>query len=126
MPTRRLASTAFLKAACLRSEDWDGAGRWAQVAMIQFRDPGCNVCGANSWKVLYTPMTLPPCFSSQRFSQRGLLYGLTLLFLLVVVVGCSRIGTPQGWSAGSVAGENLFIGTMEGEVLAQGGHHHQH
>ena len=102
----------------MRSEDWDGAGRWAQVAMIQFRDPGCSVCGANSWKVLYTPMTLPPCFSSRRFSQRGLLYGLTLLFLLVVVVGCSRIGTPQGWSAGSVAGENLFIGTMEGEVLA--------
>ena len=43
---------AFPKAVCLRSEDWDGAGRWAQVAMIQFRDPERNVCGVNSWKVL--------------------------------------------------------------------------
>ena len=41
-----------------------------------------------------------------------------LLALCLALAGCSRIGTPQGWSAGSVSGDNLFIGTMEGELLA--------
>ena len=40
------------------------------------------------------------------------------LVFCVILVGCSRISTPKGWSAGNVSGENLFIGTMEGDVLA--------
>ena len=32
--------------------------------------------------------------------------------------GCSRIGTPQGWSTGTVADDVLYIGTMEGKLLA--------
>ena len=39
---------------------------------------------------------------------------------LVVLSGCdtARIGGPEGWSAGAVDDDILFIGTMEGEVLA--------
>ena len=37
---------------------------------------------------------------------------------VALLVGCSRVSNPQGWSAGTVAGETLYIGTMEGEVLA--------
>ena len=43
---------------------------------------------------------------------------LFTICLSVVLLGCSRLGTPQGWSAGNVSGDNLFIGTMEGEILA--------
>ena len=40
---------------------------------------------------------------------------LVAAFLLV---GCSRIGNPQGWSSGTVADDTLYIGTVEGDVLA--------
>ena len=43
---------------------------------------------------------------------------LVAVCLCIALLGCSRLGTPQGWSAGSVSGDNLFIGTMEGELLA--------
>ena len=43
---------------------------------------------------------------------------LVALVLGVLLVGCSRIATPRGWSSGEVMGETLFIGTMEGDVLA--------
>ena len=32
--------------------------------------------------------------------------------------GCNTVRTPEGWSAGSVSGDNLFIGTQQGEILA--------
>ncbi len=32
--------------------------------------------------------------------------------------GCERFSNPQGWSSGTVSGDDLYIGTMEGEVLA--------
>ena len=39
---------------------------------------------------------------------------------LAVLSGCdtARIGGPEGWSAGAVDDDILYIGTMEGEVLA--------
>lgn len=41
-----------------------------------------------------------------------------MLFLLLTPVACSRINNPEGWSAGAVAGESLYIGTREGQVRA--------
>ncbi len=38
--------------------------------------------------------------------------------LALVAMGCNAVRTPQGWSAGEVAGDSLFIGTMDGELLA--------
>ena len=63
-------------------------------------------------------MTLDHYFSSRLTLTRPLACGLILVFICILLIGCSRIGTPQGWSSGSVSGDNLFIGTMEGEVLA--------
>ena len=40
--------------------------------------------------------------------------------LLVVgsAVGCTRLGTPEGWSGGQISGDVLYIGTMEGDLRA--------
>ena len=46
---------------------------------------------------------------------------LLLVAQLLVVVGlvaCARAGTPEGWSGGVVAGDTLYVGTMDGEVRA--------
>ncbi len=40
------------------------------------------------------------------------------LAVLLVLLGCSAVRRPQGWSAGTVSDDTLYIGTMEGEVLA--------
>ena len=32
--------------------------------------------------------------------------------------GCNTVRTPEGWSTGAVSGDNLFIGTQQGEILA--------
>lgn len=41
-----------------------------------------------------------------------------LLLIAAGAVGCSRVGAPEGWSAGVVSGDTLFIGTMDGELRA--------
>ncbi len=55
------------------------------------------------------------------------LSGKVRLLLAIVAVallagcaqsGCTRVGTPQGWSAGAVDDGVLYIGTMQGEILA--------
>ena len=56
--------------------------------------------------------------NSQSRIRIAAVWVLFALCLCLVLVGCSRIGTPKGWSAGNVSGDNLFIGTMEGEILA--------
>ena len=38
--------------------------------------------------------------------------------LLLVLVGCTRIAGPEGWSGAAVSGDTLIIGTREGEILA--------
>ena len=44
---------------------------------------------------------------------------VALAFLLILLtVACSRISTPEGWSAGVVKGDALIIGTAEGSLLA--------
>ena len=50
----------------------------------------------------------------------GVKAALSLLLLIAVIalIGCSAVRRPEGWSAGSVSGNTLFIGTMQGEVLA--------
>ena len=40
------------------------------------------------------------------------------LVALLVLVGCNAVRRPEGWSAGTVSDDTLFIGTMQGEVLA--------
>ena len=52
-------------------------------------------------------------------SLRGRLTALLLIVLcLAVLVGCGRVARPEGWSTGVVVRGNLFIGTMEGELVA--------
>ena len=51
-----------------------------------------------------------------RGSKAALL--ILALAVLLVLVGCSAVRRPQGWSAGAVSDDTLYIGTMEGEVLA--------
>lgn len=36
----------------------------------------------------------------------------------LVLVGCDAVRRPQGWSTGAVSDDTLFIGTMQGELLA--------
>ncbi len=43
---------------------------------------------------------------------------ILVLAVLLVTIGCNAVRRPQGWSAGAVSGDTLFIGTMQGEVLA--------
>ncbi len=46
---------------------------------------------------------------------------MQLLVLLAVAAcseGCGRLGVPQGWSAATIEGDTLYIGTMEGDVRA--------
>ena len=44
--------------------------------------------------------------------------GAVLLLLLLAPAACTQINNPEGWSAGAVAGERLYIGTREGQVRA--------
>jgi outer membrane protein assembly factor BamB len=46
------------------------------------------------------------------------LIAVTPLLLLLVLAACTQVGTPEGWSQGVVAGETLYIGTMEGDLVA--------
>lgn len=54
---------------------------------------------------------------SNRVMPRRVLLGVTSLFLLVLMA-CARIPTPDGWPSGVVNDDTLFIGTMQGELLA--------
>ena len=51
---------------------------------------------------------------------RGSNAALFILVLAVglVLIGCDVVRRPEGWSAGTVSDDTLFIGTMRGEVLA--------
>ena len=63
-------------------------------------------------------MNKAPNSIGEYFRPTSVVLALLALGICVVLAGCSRIGTPQGWSSGEVSGDNLFIGTMEGEILA--------
>ena len=39
------------------------------------------------------------------------------LFVLLAVVACARLESPEGWSGGVLVDDKLFIGTMEGAIL---------
>ncbi len=43
---------------------------------------------------------------------------ILLLAAVAVLVGCNAVRRPEGWSAGAVSNDTLYIGTMQGEVLA--------
>lgn len=42
----------------------------------------------------------------------------TYLAILLSLVGCARLGEPEGWSKGIVVDDVLYIGTMEGDLRA--------
>ena len=52
-----------------------------------------------------------------RTRSRALSVALALCVILALAA-CSQVRTPEGWSSGAVSGDNLFIGTQQGEVLA--------
>ena len=64
----------------------------------------------------HSPVNLPvnPISSLKALTLAVIVLGLAVLS------GCNtaRIGAPEGWSAGAVDDDILYIGTMEGEVLA--------
>ena len=41
-----------------------------------------------------------------------------IISVLLIFVGCSRVGTAQGWSGGVLVGESLIIGSMDGQLLS--------
>lgn len=43
---------------------------------------------------------------------------ILVLAAVLVLIGCNAVRRPEGWSAGAVSDDILYIGTMEGEVLA--------
>ena len=43
---------------------------------------------------------------------------ILLLTLLAIFIGCSRVGTAQGWSGGVLVDESLIIGSMDGQLLS--------
>ena len=77
------------------------------------RDSGPD--GAQNGMII---MTSHHNFKRKSVLTRSLVGGLIFVSMCILLVGCSRIGTPQGWSSGSVSGDSLFIGTMEGELLS--------
>ena len=46
------------------------------------------------------------------------LIAVTPVLVLLALTACTRVGMPEGWSQGAVAGETLYIGTMEGDLVA--------
>ena len=42
----------------------------------------------------------------------------TYLAILLNLVGCAKLGEPEGWSKGIVVDDVLYIGTMEGDLRA--------
>lgn len=40
------------------------------------------------------------------------------MLAIVSLLGCARVGTPEGWPTGVVAGDTLYIGTMDGDFRA--------
>ena len=38
--------------------------------------------------------------------------------MLLVLVGCARLGVPEGWPAGLVRGDRLYTGTLDGDFRA--------
>lgn len=58
-----------------------------------------------------------------RFRAGALRTALALCVCLALAActtntGCNTVRTPEGWSTGAVSGDNLFIGTQQGEILA--------
>ena len=51
-------------------------------------------------------------------TRAGALWAALALCLCLALTACSVVRTPEGWSAGAVSGDNLFIGTQQGEILA--------
>lgn len=49
---------------------------------------------------------------------RRRLLAAALLICLLILIACSGIGTPDGWSEGTLVGEVLYIGTEEGQLVA--------
>ena len=40
------------------------------------------------------------------------------ILVLFVLSGCARLGVPEGWPAGVVSGDSLYIGTQDGDLRA--------
>ena len=53
-----------------------------------------------------------------RARLNGLPLVLALTLVLLAVAGCARIKNPEGWAGGAVAGDTLYIGSAEGELVA--------
>ena len=85
--------------------------------MIRSHDlPDMNIFMGQTLRVARTPRPAAGLtYSAYRLRSRLLVLSVIAILLLSA---CSRIGTPQGWSAGAVNDDTLFIGTIEGEVLA--------
>ena len=65
------------------------------------------------------PSTGAPSCAGRRASGVGRWRALAMLpAVLLVLAACAVIGTPEGWSAGTVVGDTLYIGTAQGELLA--------
>ena len=59
-------------------------------------------------------------FRHNRIWLRKLSFLLVVLLLTgVSILGCTRTGTePKGWSGGAIANDALFLGSMEGKLVA--------
>ena len=51
-------------------------------------------------------------------TARQRLLAAALPICLLLLLGCSQLGTPDGWSGGTLVGEVLYIGTEEGQLVA--------
>ena len=40
------------------------------------------------------------------------------ILVLFVLSGCAQLGVPEGWPAGVVNGDSLYIGTQDGDLRA--------
>ncbi len=43
---------------------------------------------------------------------------LCVSFVLMAIMGCSRISNPQGWSGGVIVDDALVMGSMDGQFLS--------
>ena len=92
---------------------WVAVVPWAQEDMTRFLDRGRHLFRTrHSPGSLYPPMSLADPAAAKGFLVAG------LLLVLLTLAACARIGDPEGGSAGTVAGDVLYIGTTEGQVVA--------
>lgn len=101
-------SSVFLKGYGWEQGDWLGAILFTQVVMTRCRDTWHFIGGKQVW------------IKHNRI-LRSKVWLLLVILLVggVIASGCANTGAvPRGWSGGTMVNGTLFLGSMNGELIA--------